>query len=155
MKRNTYTIMPYKTVIRLLGVARNPANGFPARLLGGWRRSCEANVSLRHLRRSYPFNRKARSLHCSLLHLWEPKFSPPTTFQNTLAKTSPCTGSTYDQDTARWSAIHGTQLCSGSSSMSSLRYSPRVPNSSWGIPGEALWPSIWPACCFPKARKLP
>ena len=25
--------MPYKTVIRLLGVARNPANGFPARLL--------------------------------------------------------------------------------------------------------------------------
>ena len=26
--------MPYKTVIRLLGVARNPANGFPARLLG-------------------------------------------------------------------------------------------------------------------------
>ena len=33
VKRNTYTIMPYKTVIRLLGVARNPANGFPARLL--------------------------------------------------------------------------------------------------------------------------
>ena len=27
--------MPYKTGIRLLGVARNPANGFPARLLGG------------------------------------------------------------------------------------------------------------------------
>ena len=26
--------MPYKTGIRLLGVARNPANGFPARLLG-------------------------------------------------------------------------------------------------------------------------
>ena len=26
--------MLYKTVIRLLGVARNPANGFPARLLG-------------------------------------------------------------------------------------------------------------------------
>ena len=25
--------MPYKTGIRLLGVARNPANGFPARLL--------------------------------------------------------------------------------------------------------------------------
>ena len=25
--------MPYKTVIRLIGVARNPANGFPARLL--------------------------------------------------------------------------------------------------------------------------
>ena len=33
VKRNTYTIMPYKTVIHLLGVARNPANGFPARLL--------------------------------------------------------------------------------------------------------------------------
>ena len=32
--------MPYKTGLRLLGVARNPANGFPARLLGaatrGW-----------------------------------------------------------------------------------------------------------------------
>ena len=26
--------MPYRTVIRLLGVVRNPANGFPARLLG-------------------------------------------------------------------------------------------------------------------------
>ena len=26
--------MPFKTGIRLLGVARNPANGFPARLLG-------------------------------------------------------------------------------------------------------------------------
>ena len=25
--------MPYKTAIRLVGVARNPANGFPARLL--------------------------------------------------------------------------------------------------------------------------
>ena len=25
--------MPYKTIIRLYGVARNPANGFPARLL--------------------------------------------------------------------------------------------------------------------------
>ena len=28
--------MPYKTVIRLLVVARNPTNGFPARLLGGF-----------------------------------------------------------------------------------------------------------------------
>ena len=27
--------MPHKTIIRLSGVARNPANGFPARLLGG------------------------------------------------------------------------------------------------------------------------
>ena len=27
--------MPFKTGIRLLGVARNPANGFPARLLVG------------------------------------------------------------------------------------------------------------------------
>ena len=26
--------MPHKTIIRLSGVARNPANGFPARLLG-------------------------------------------------------------------------------------------------------------------------
>ena len=34
MKRITYIIMPYKTVIRLFGRARNPANGFPARLLG-------------------------------------------------------------------------------------------------------------------------
>ena len=25
--------MPHKTIIRLSGVARNPANGFPARLL--------------------------------------------------------------------------------------------------------------------------
>ena len=30
--------MPHKTIIRLSGVARNPANGFPARLLG-WRNS--------------------------------------------------------------------------------------------------------------------
>ena len=29
----SYTTMPYKTVIRLLVVARNPTNGFPARLL--------------------------------------------------------------------------------------------------------------------------
>ena len=29
----TYTIIPHKTGIRLLGVARNPANGFPARPL--------------------------------------------------------------------------------------------------------------------------
>ena len=34
MKRIAYTTMPYKTGLRLLGVARNPANGFPARLLG-------------------------------------------------------------------------------------------------------------------------
>ena len=33
MKRITYIIIPYKTGIRLLGVAQNPANGFPARLL--------------------------------------------------------------------------------------------------------------------------
>ena len=33
LKRITYTIMPYKTGIRLIGVARNPANGFPAKLL--------------------------------------------------------------------------------------------------------------------------
>ena len=31
----TDTIMPHKTIIRLSGVARNPANGFPARLLAG------------------------------------------------------------------------------------------------------------------------
>ena len=30
----TDTIMPHKTIIRLPGVARNPANGFPARPLG-------------------------------------------------------------------------------------------------------------------------
>ena len=29
----TDTIMPHKTIIRLSGVAQNPANGFPARLL--------------------------------------------------------------------------------------------------------------------------
>ena len=33
VKRNTYTTTLYKMVIRLLGVARNLANGFPARLL--------------------------------------------------------------------------------------------------------------------------
>ena len=33
LKRITYTIIPHKTGIRLLGVARNPANGFPARPL--------------------------------------------------------------------------------------------------------------------------
>ena len=35
LKRIAYTTMPYKTGLRLLGVARNPANGFPARLLAG------------------------------------------------------------------------------------------------------------------------
>ena len=35
LKRIAYTTMPYKTGLPLLGVARNPANGFPARLLGG------------------------------------------------------------------------------------------------------------------------
>ena len=34
MNRITDTIMPHKTIIRLSGVARNLANGFPARLLG-------------------------------------------------------------------------------------------------------------------------
>ena len=34
LQRITYTILPANTGIRLLGVARNPANGFPARLLG-------------------------------------------------------------------------------------------------------------------------
>ena len=34
LKRIAYTTMPYKTGLRLLGVARNPANGFPARPLG-------------------------------------------------------------------------------------------------------------------------
>ena len=33
MNRIIDTIMPHKTIIRLSGVARNPANGFPARLL--------------------------------------------------------------------------------------------------------------------------
>ena len=33
LQRMSYTTMPYKTVIRLLVVARNPTNGFPARLL--------------------------------------------------------------------------------------------------------------------------
>ena len=33
LKRIAYTTMPYKTGLGLLGVARNPANGFPARLL--------------------------------------------------------------------------------------------------------------------------
>ena len=33
LNRITDTIMPHKTIIRLPGVARNPANGFPARLL--------------------------------------------------------------------------------------------------------------------------
>ena len=36
LTRITYIIMPYKTGIRLPGVARNLANGFPARLLGHW-----------------------------------------------------------------------------------------------------------------------
>ena len=33
-QRNTCTTVPHKTGIRLIGVAQNPANGFPARLLG-------------------------------------------------------------------------------------------------------------------------
>ena len=47
MKRITYTSMSCKTAIRLVGVARNQANGFPARLLDvqleTWRRFCENN----------------------------------------------------------------------------------------------------------------
>ena len=35
LQRMSYTTMPYKAVIRLLVVARNPTNGFPARLLAG------------------------------------------------------------------------------------------------------------------------
>ena len=40
LKRIAYTITPYTTVIRLLGVVQNPANGFPARPLAPiyWRR---------------------------------------------------------------------------------------------------------------------
>ena len=34
MKRITYTITPYTTVIRPFGVVQNPANGFSARPLG-------------------------------------------------------------------------------------------------------------------------
>ena len=34
LKRIAYDITPYTTVIRLLGVVQNPANGFPARPLG-------------------------------------------------------------------------------------------------------------------------
>ena len=37
--------MPHKTGIRLLGVARNPANGFPARLLGGQIKGTEGSVT--------------------------------------------------------------------------------------------------------------
>ena len=33
MKRIAYTITQYTTVIRLIGVVQNPANGFPARPL--------------------------------------------------------------------------------------------------------------------------
>ena len=33
LQRNTCSIMPYTTGIRLLGIAQNPADGFPARLL--------------------------------------------------------------------------------------------------------------------------
>ena len=40
----SYTTMPYKTVIRLLVVARNPTNGFPARLLGPSRSLCPSGV---------------------------------------------------------------------------------------------------------------
>ena len=36
--------MPHKTVIRLSGVARNPANGFPARLLVLQRRISKCDV---------------------------------------------------------------------------------------------------------------
>ena len=52
--------MPYKTGLRLLGVARNPANGFPARLLGRhqWREDVRYRTYLQgsyrnntHLRR--------------------------------------------------------------------------------------------------------
>ena len=39
MKRITNTITPFTTVIRLLGVVQNPANGFPARPLGTFLRS--------------------------------------------------------------------------------------------------------------------
>ena len=35
--------MPHKTIIRLSGVARNPANGFPARLLAHKAKVCEVD----------------------------------------------------------------------------------------------------------------
>ena len=45
--------MPYKTGIRLLGVARNPANGFPARLLG--RHATERGAPLHDDQRLFKF----------------------------------------------------------------------------------------------------
>ena len=44
MKRIAYTITPDTSVIRLFGVARNPANGFPARPLGFGLFGIELNV---------------------------------------------------------------------------------------------------------------
>ena len=44
LNRITDTIMPHKTIIRPSGVARNPANGFPARLLGDYTGHCRRSV---------------------------------------------------------------------------------------------------------------
>ena len=44
MKRITYTSLSCKTAIRLVGVARNQANGFPARLLVLQRRISKCDV---------------------------------------------------------------------------------------------------------------
>ena len=53
LKRIAYTTMPYKTGLRLLGVARKPANGFPARLPGPLRRpETTPGVRAQHERRA-------------------------------------------------------------------------------------------------------
>ena len=53
MNRITDTIMPHKTIIPLSGVARNPANGFPARLLGDLESQPPSNPPLTITRYEY------------------------------------------------------------------------------------------------------
>ena len=53
MNRITDTIMPHKTIIRLSGVARNPANGFPARLLAYSPALAAVDVDINYLEKQY------------------------------------------------------------------------------------------------------
>ena len=46
LQRNTCSIMPYTTGIRLLGIAQNPADSFPARLLGPTPYHCSPRTRL-------------------------------------------------------------------------------------------------------------
>ena len=72
MKRIAYTITPYTTVIRLLGVVQNPANGFPGqtsrRILAAYREKGVAAVAHGHRGRR-PANATPDAVAASVVRL--------------------------------------------------------------------------------------